>query len=364
MVTFWLQLMFFSASIQQVSSSGAGRHSLWMFATCISRPSQLRECSGVLMLDDLQVAYYDLTLDNLVISSRDRTLVDLGWNSMTIVRDMRLDMRNQLVYTKNRLNLTQGTVVQQRIAGCEIQDGRPTIAMSCDSYNLQDSDSLIYNMTHFTFTARDGWESRWDAARWPVVQTLIHHFYLPTCVMILKQLLDQKKNLVTRRVRPRFRVFSRQVNGGALLTCLATDFYPRHINLTLLRDGCQVEEDQLTSGPVLPNANGLYQARKTLALTEQELQQKHTYTCTATHPSLDNRLQVSWRAESYQSHRAHLVSPLVLVAVVLLLILVVVLVKCRRKRQEPVADMSTLEAESVAMVTQSTETERPPGGAP
>ncbi|KAM8883911.1 LOW QUALITY PROTEIN: hereditary hemochromatosis protein homolog [Synchiropus picturatus] len=362
MVTFWLQLMFFSASIQRVSSSGAGRHSLWMFATCISRPSQLRECNGVLMLDDLQVAYYDLTLDNLVISSRDRTLVDLGWNSMTIARDMHLDMRNQLAYTKNRLNLTQGTVVQQRIAGCEIQDGRPTIAMSREGYNGQDSDSLIYNMTHFTFTARDGLESR-DAARWPVIQTLIHHFYLPTCVTILKQLLDQKKNLVTRRVRPRFRVFSRQVNGGARLTCLATDFYPRHINQTLLRDGRQVEEDQLTSGPVLPNANGLHQARKTLVLTEKELQQKHTYICTATHPSLDNRLQVSWRAESFQSHQARLVSPLVLVAVGLLLILVVVLVKCRRKLQ-PVADMSTLKAESVAMVTQSTETERPPGGAP
>ncbi|KAM9824492.1 hereditary hemochromatosis protein homolog [Neosynchiropus ocellatus] len=363
MATFWLQLMFFCASLQQVASSGAGRHSLWALATCISEPSQLREFSGVLMLDDLQVAYYDLTLNHLAISSRDRTPVDLGSNTMRVTHNMYFDMRNQLTYTKYRLNLTQGTIVHQRIAGCEIQDGQPTVIMLRDAYNGQDSDSMMYNMTHFTFTARDG-KSQWNVARWSLAQSLFQHFYLPTCVTMLKQLLDQKKNLVTRRVRPRFRIFSRQVKGGALLTCLATDFYPRHIVLTLLRDGHQVEEDQLTSGPVLPNANGLYQARKTLLLTEEELRQRCNYTCTATHLSLDNRLQVSWRAESYQSLEARLISPLVVVAAVLLLVLLLVLAKCRRKPQEPVADRSTLEAEQVAMVTQSTETEQPPGGAP
>ncbi|KAM8873482.1 uncharacterized protein ACB058_004972 [Synchiropus picturatus] len=232
--TFWLQLMLVSASIQQVTSSGAGRHSLWVLGTCISGPSQLPEFSCILMLDDLQVAYYDSTLDHLVTSSRDRTPLDLGQNAMRIVHDMILNMRDRLRFSKHRFNLSEGLHVQQRIAGCEIQDGQPTIVMSRDGVDGQDSDIRMYNTTHFSCTVRDASQG---------------------------------------------------------------------------------------------------QVRKMLVLTEQELQQKHNYTCTAAHLSLDNRLQVSWRAESYHSHRAHLVSPLVLVALLLLLLLLLVLAKCGRPQE-------------------------------
>ncbi|KAM8853341.1 hereditary hemochromatosis protein homolog [Synchiropus picturatus] len=359
MRTFCLQLMLVSASVQQVTSSGARQHSLWFLATCVSGPSKLPECSGVLMLDDLQVAYYDSTLDHLVTNSRDMTPQDVGQSAMGIVHKMTFGMRDRIHFVKHHFNQTKGLHVVQKLAGCEIQDGQPTFVMSRNSYDGQDTDSQMFNTTHFSNTTREGWENRWTAAKWQMEQTFCH-FYLSTCASALKQLLEQKKNLVTRRVRPRLRVFSRQGKGGALLTCLATDFYPRHINLTLLRDGQQVEEDQLSVGPVLPNGNGLYQVRKTLVLTEQELRRKHNYTCTAAHLSLDNRLQVSWRAESFHSLRAHLVSLLVLVALVLLLLLLLVLAK-RNKPQESGAHTDSVGAESIAMVT--SEAERPPGGA-
>ncbi|XP_053728078.1 hereditary hemochromatosis protein homolog [Synchiropus splendidus] len=361
MRTFWLQLMLVSASVQQVTSSGARQHSLWFLATSVSGPSQLPEFSGVLMLDDLQVAYYDSTLDHPVTSSRDMTPVDVGQSAMGIVHKMTFGMRDRIAFAKHHVNQTKGLHVLQKLAGCEIQDGQPTFVMSRNSYDGQDTDSQMFNTTHFSYTTREGWENRSTAAEWQIEQTLYHHFYLSTCASTLKQLLEQKKNLVTRRVWPRLCVFSRPRKGRALLTCLATDFYPRHINLTLLRDGGQVEEDQLSAGPVLPNGNGLYQVRKTLVLTEQELQRKHNYTCTAAHLSLDNRLQVSWRAESFHSHRVHLVSPLVLVALGLLLLLLLVLV-IRGKPQESGAHTDSVGAESVAMVT--SEAERPPGGAP
>ncbi|XP_053728081.1 hereditary hemochromatosis protein homolog [Synchiropus splendidus] len=346
MRTFWLQLMF----VQQVTSSGARQHSLWVLATCVFGPSKLPEFSGVLLLDDLQVAYYDSTLDHLVTNSMDRTPLDLGQSAMGIVQDMYFGMRDRIAFSKHRFNQTKGLHILQKLAGCEIQDGQPTFVMSRNSYDGQDIDSQMFNTTHFSYTTREGWENRWTAAEWQIEQTLYHHFYLSTCVSALEQLLEQKKNLVTRRVRPRLHVFSRPRMGGALLTCLATDFYPRHINLTLLRDGQQVEEDQLSTGPVLPNGNGLYQVRKTLVLTEQE--QEHNYTCTAAHLSLDNQLQVSWRAESFHSHLARLVLLLVMVVLVLLLVLLLVLAKCCIP-QESGAHTDSVGAESVAMVTNS-----------
>lgn len=78
------------------------------------------------------------------------------------------------------------------------------------------------------------------------------------------------------------------------MTCLATGFYPRHINVTLLKDGQALPEHLVTVGDLLPNTDGTYQMRKTVEISEEELQQKHNYTCTATHLSQDNKMDVYW----------------------------------------------------------------------
>ena len=51
-------------------------------------------------------------------------------------------------------------------------------------------------------------------------------------------------------VKPRVRFLQKTLpdSGGVKVTCLATGFYPRHINLTLLRDGQPVSDHQITGG--------------------------------------------------------------------------------------------------------------------
>ncbi|KAI4903862.1 hypothetical protein NFI96_018656, partial [Prochilodus magdalenae] len=83
-------------------------------------------------------------------------------------------------------------------------------------------------------------------------------------------------------------------SGGARVSCLATGFYPRHINLTLLRNGQPLSENLVSGGELLPNGDGTYQMRKSLEISAEELQQTHNYTCTATHLSLDNKLDIHW----------------------------------------------------------------------
>jgi len=68
------------------------------------------------------------------------------------------------------------------------------------------------------------------------------------------------------------------------VSCLATGFYPRHINLTLFRDGQPVPDHEITGGDLLPNGDGTYQMRKSLEISAD----KHRYSCSATHLSLDN----------------------------------------------------------------------------
>ena len=95
-------------------------------------------------------------------------------------------------------------------------------------------------------------------------------------------------------VKPRVRLLQKTLpdSGGAKVTCLATGFYPRHINLTLLRDGQPVSDHQITGGELLPNLDGTYQMRKSLDVSAEELQ-KHLFTCTAEHLSLDNKININ-----------------------------------------------------------------------
>ncbi|KAL7862757.1 hypothetical protein SRHO_G00117410 [Serrasalmus rhombeus] len=100
-------------------------------------------------------------------------------------------------------------------------------------------------------------------------------------------------------VKPRVRLIQRRrlVSGWDGVTSLAIGFYPRHINLTILRDGQPVPDHLTSGGDLLPNGDRIYQMRKNLELSEEELK-KHSYTCTVTHLSLDNKLDVHLGTES------------------------------------------------------------------
>ncbi len=84
---------------------------------------------------------------------------------------------------------------------------------------------------------------------------------------------------------------------GLQISCLATGFYPRHINLTLFRDGQPVDDDQITGGEILPNGDGTYQMRKSLVISEEELHEEHKYNCTMKHLNLDNKLDITFGKE-------------------------------------------------------------------
>ncbi|KAM4581575.1 DLA class I histocompatibility antigen, A9/A9 alpha chain-like [Odontesthes bonariensis] len=325
MNVFFIRLVVGALLLDPVMSSGSGKHSLWVLASYISGPTQFPEFTAVVMLDDIQVRYYDSQINQLTRvggGAEKGAGLDLGQEGAFILQEIFSNLRKRLNLVKDQMNLTAaGVHVQQRITGCELlPGGQPAFIMFRDGANGQDADSLQYNTTHFAYAAAASWGFSFEAMKQTYLQALYANIYLPFCARALRHLLDREKHVVMRRVRPRVRLMTKQVVGGARLTCLATDFYPRHINLTLQRDGVPVDADRLSGGSVLPNGNGLYQVRKALTIDGEELRRKHVYTCTAAHLSLDNRLDVRWRAESLRTHRVHVLSvPAVLVVAAALL---------------------------------------------
>ncbi|XP_076126611.1 IgG receptor FcRn large subunit p51-like [Alosa pseudoharengus] len=162
-------------------------------------------------------------------------------------------------------------------------------------------------------------------------------FYYPGCISKLKEHLANEKNRVLRKVKPRVRLLQRILPGSAdvLLTCLATGFYPRHINLTLLRDGQPVSDDQITGGELLPNHDETYQMRKSLEVSAEELQHHH-YTCTTEHLSLDNKLDTDlegdWDSESTAISSSSLVAIAALAVCCLVGPFILVFISWKRKR--------------------------------
>ncbi|XP_076126816.1 HLA class I histocompatibility antigen, A alpha chain-like [Alosa pseudoharengus] len=187
-----------------------------------------------------------------------------------------------------------GFHVLQIILGCQLQENEDIGTLTHkDAFNGATGDVRYYNPQSDSLYTDQVWPDAVDGI-WVVSVHIAFAYYHPLCIETLKTNLEKEKNRVLKKINPRVRLLQKTLSdsAGALLTCLATGFYPRHINLTLLRDGQPVSDHQITGGELLPNGDETYQMRKSLEVSAEELQHHH-YTCTAEHLSLDNKLDIS-----------------------------------------------------------------------
>ncbi|XP_029623982.1 major histocompatibility complex class I-related gene protein-like [Salmo trutta] len=335
-----LSVFLFVLSFYPIVNAGSGSHSLWALATYISGETPFPEFTVVLMLDDVQVTYYDSNDKQYVYRGqniKEKTEDDEAKDEAHIYGDIYHSMKDRSFELKHHFNLTEGVQVQQRWTGCEMMDnGEPGLAMFKNIFNgISEDYAMYYNTTHVTYNAGKillGWD--WKMQAYNINK--FENYYLPICIKHLKTLLKREKNIVMRKVPPRLRLIKKEVSGGFQVSCLAFGFYPRHINLTLLRDGQPVAEQELTGGEVLPSGDGTYQLRKSLEVSTEELKKRHNYTCTASHLSLDNKLDVSWESGA---ERVHLSTLSVLLMMLLILILLVIFICVKRRWSNTASQM-------------------------
>uniref|UniRef100_A0A673GZS7 Ig-like domain-containing protein n=1 Tax=Sinocyclocheilus rhinocerous TaxID=307959 RepID=A0A673GZS7_9TELE len=279
---------------QNVSCS----HSLMAFATYIIGQTPFPEFSAVVMLDDLQIMYYDSITRQAVHRSYDdsKHYDEEKSDAGVIFRDMYNDMKGRAFYLKEHLNHTDGVHVHQRLAGCELlNDDKPGPLQTWDAFDQKNKEEFIFNEEKNNFQIELPW-IMWDNLQFAHMKFLYKTVYHPVCIKVLQSYLQMKKNNVMRKVKPRVRLMKKTLTDsqGLQISCLATGFYPRHINLTLFRDGQPVDDDQITGGEILPNGDGTYQMRKSLVISEEELREEHKYNCTIKHLSLDNKLDITF----------------------------------------------------------------------
>ncbi|XP_073709044.1 DLA class I histocompatibility antigen, A9/A9 alpha chain-like isoform X2 [Garra rufa] len=277
----------------------AGSHSLMALATYLDGQTPFPEFSVVLMLDDVQILYYDSTTWKAVYRSHSESKYhdEEQSDADTVFHYMYNIMKMRTFYLKDNLNHTDGVHVHQTLAGCELlNDGKPGLFHFWDGFSGQNIDKFTFDMEKHNIQKKMPWTVTGSQIKWLNLMSMYKNVYHPICIKVLRRYLVMKKNNLMRKVKPRVRLIRKTISDSRELqiSCLATGFYPRHINLTLFRDGHPVDDDQITGGEILPNGDGTYQMRKSLVISKEEQREGHKYNCSMKHLNLDNKLDITF----------------------------------------------------------------------
>ncbi|XP_065147639.1 zinc-alpha-2-glycoprotein-like [Paramisgurnus dabryanus] len=275
-----------------------GSHSLWLLATYIKGQTPFPQFSYILMLDDIRLLYYNGETKTSVRrgnTTNEDTVFD--YNVLfTISNYIEASFIEKWTVATQNLNNTNsiGPLAFQRLVLCELKDnGEPGKMITRDAFQGFTTEELRYTDNKFTFHGKVNITAQVLKIHLDISMWRHENVYYPTCIKILKRYLEKRRNQVNRKVKPKVRLIQTDLSSGSRVMCLATGFYPRHINLTLFRDGQPVSDHKITGGDLLPNDDGTYQMRKILKISKKEQREKHKYTCTATHLSLDNKLDIT-----------------------------------------------------------------------
>ncbi|KAL1247311.1 hypothetical protein QQF64_022687, partial [Cirrhinus molitorella] len=264
-------------------------HTLTALATYIRGE---RAFSASIMLDDITVAHYNSETKIYVARGNNTNEDDvIDPNELSTISI------NVLVHFKGRsnhlrpVNNTESHVVYQVMCLCEQSDNTLRQMICKTAYRGSTIDELHLFDGKITYQVFSNYTAQEIRPNLEMSKVRLEKLYYPVCIKTLKNYLEKREAQVNRKVKPQVRL-SQKANsnsGGSRIRCLATGFYPRHINLTLFMDGQPVSDQEITGGGLLPNGDGTYQMRKSLEISAAD---KHKYTCSASHLSLDNRMTV------------------------------------------------------------------------
>ncbi|XP_058862819.1 major histocompatibility complex class I-related gene protein-like isoform X2 [Acipenser ruthenus] len=284
-----------------VHAAAAGTHSLRCFGVATSEGSELPEYVHVDMVDDVQLSYYDSTMEKPVLQQDwlNNTMGHEFWDRQTwyILSDhdiIKRSLRNAIQHFNHT-----GVHTYQGIGGCELDDDGTRRAYWYHAYDGKDFISLDVKTLTWVASVPQAvyYKSKQEADA--ALQQILFHYYRQECFQTLKGYIQYGMKTLQRKVRPEVMLIQRKArkSAGMDVICHVTGFYPREVEVNWIRDGDHVLEEGVWSGEVLPNGDTTYQLRKTLTVSPED-QKKHSYSCQVDHASLDEKMDVKWVPEA------------------------------------------------------------------
>ncbi|XP_057210409.1 patr class I histocompatibility antigen, alpha chain E-like [Triplophysa rosa] len=281
----------------------AETHSLYYMYTVLSKPVNLPgiyEFTAMGLLDDRQIDYYNNKEQKKIPKQqwmREKMPPDY-WEKGTQSRKSKEQWFNvnvNILMERMKHNNSNVHVLQWR-HGCEIKDDGTVVTFSrgIDQYSYDGDDFLSFD------DKVSQWVAPVDAAvatkvKWDNVAILNQYtkgYLEKECVDWLNKFREYGQEQLKKVSPPEVHVFARKSpsdKNKLKLTCLATGFYPKDVEVFIRK--YRMREKETESSGVRPNHDGTYQLRESVEIMENE---KADYDCCVSHSTLKEVIVKEW----------------------------------------------------------------------
>uniref|UniRef100_A0A3B5MMS3 Ig-like domain-containing protein n=1 Tax=Xiphophorus couchianus TaxID=32473 RepID=A0A3B5MMS3_9TELE len=282
------------------------KHSLAYIYTAFSNPVDLpgfHEFTAMGLLDNRMIDYYDNTSylfsENLPVC---KIFYFLVFNYFFL------------------LHFLTDTHILQWMHGCEGEtqsDGTMQFVRGMDMYNYDGNDFLSFDDDRQVWVApihaAEETKRKWDEVQ--VLKEYTKGYLEKECMEWMSKFRDFGKEQLQRATQPTVHLFTRKakVETNAILTCLATGFYPKDIILHIKRNGrILTKEDRVQTDGVLPNHDDTFQRRDYVEILKSDVAK---YTCEVKHPASSMHIETKPKGEGNSLVIIAAIIPIVLVAI-------------------------------------------------
>uniref|UniRef100_A0A3Q3GPN7 Ig-like domain-containing protein n=1 Tax=Labrus bergylta TaxID=56723 RepID=A0A3Q3GPN7_9LABR len=263
-------------------------HSLSYIYTAFSKPIGLpgiHEFTAMGILDDKLIDYFD--------SDNPEKVPKQHWMKERLDRDYWTKGTQSRQSKQQWFNVNIGILMdrmRQNRSDTHVLQWRHGFQSGMDMYSYDGKDFLSFDDANQVWVApivaAEPTKRKWDEVQ---------------CIDWLSRFINYGK-LQHVTPKPKVEVFAKNSNikTNLVLSCLATGFYPKDIEMKIIRDGrVLTKEDGVISTGSLPNGDDTFQRRDSIEILRKDVA---TYTCEVSHFQSDftvRRLGV-WEGLSYK----------------------------------------------------------------
>ncbi|XP_070593219.1 major histocompatibility complex class I-related gene protein-like [Erythrolamprus reginae] len=316
---FWL-LVLLAVALRD-SCDGASSHSMKIFYTFISEPSQgLPQFVLVGYVDDQLFSYYDNNSQKVQpkvswmekVEKEDPQYWDRNTQS---VRGNEETFRDNLETLRSRYNQSEGLHTLQWMFGCELR--RDGSKGGFHQYGYDGRTFLTFDKETLTWVAPDA-QAQITQRKWDTIpgKNQGHKAYLEEiCIQWLEKYLSYGKETLLRREPPVVTMSSRTEveDGMETHVCQVHGFYPREIDASWTRDG-EVWLQDTFHGFLAPNADGTYHYWISIQIDPKE---RGRYRCHVEHDGLQDPLDLELKGPTDSKSNLGLIIGCIVAVVVL-----------------------------------------------
>ncbi|XP_067834108.1 major histocompatibility complex class I-related gene protein-like [Heptranchias perlo] len=316
----------------------AGSHSLRYFLTAMTPIPGLPEFVAVGYVDEAQFVMYDSDRNELIPRRswmEEREGPEYWERKKQLVRENYDCMKHYVQILMSQTNQTVGIHTFQMMTGCDLGDDGTTRGII--QYAWDGEDFINFDKDQMVWVTPVQWgeitKNKWDQDRAWNQQLKV--YLEEECIKWLRKYLEYGKREL-RAVTPQvfLSVDKASDTKPAQLSCLVTGFYPRDIELTLLRNGRPISDTDSTG--ILPNHDGTYQIKRWVEIGPED---GATYSCQVDHSSKAGVETRDWDGTfrvtpgSSEGPNLGLIVGIVLAAVVLIALVIGAVVWKKRGRK-------------------------------